>query len=104
MEELSAGHWRFGCGSRSGDKWTGHGGPALPVSHWPRFRMHHNKAVPPYGSLTTAGLPAAMTPGGIMPVTTEEAPMTAVSPISTPLRMVVLAPRKTNLPMEMGEI
>lgn len=50
-----------------------------------------------------AGLPAAMASAGISPVTTELAPITALSPIFTPLSRVLFAPMKTPFPMEMGE-
>lgn len=51
---------------------------------------------------TLAGFPAAMEFGGMLEVTTLPAPITVLSPISTPLRIRHRVPTKTSLPIEIG--
>ena len=52
--------------------------------------------------LTRAGLPATIAPAGIERRTTEPAPTTAPSPISTPAVMIAFAPIQTSLPITMS--
>src|ERR1700682_2161304 len=48
-------------------------------------------------AMTRAGFPAATEFGGMFAVTTLPAPITAPSPISTPLRIIQRVPTKTSL-------
>jgi O-antigen ligase len=52
--------------------------------------------------ITRAGLPAATTPAGIGPVTTDPAPITESEPILVPLRMRTPMPTKTLSPISTG--
>jgi hypothetical protein len=60
------------------------------------------RAARPYRLITTAGFPAATQSAGTSFVTTDPAPITARSPMVTPLRMMLCAPMKTSSPMAMG--
>ena len=56
-------------------------------------------------SLTTfAGVPIATTLAGISFVTTEQAPITELSPIVTPGRIVTLEAIQTFFPMKTGQL
>ncbi len=52
--------------------------------------------------MTFAGTPAAMTLGGIVPVTTLPAPMIVLSPILDPFRTSEPMPTHTSFPMTTG--
>lgn len=54
--------------------------------------------------ITLAGLPAARLFGGIFLVTTEPAPITVLSPILTPLRIIAFVPIHTRLPIDTGAV
>ena len=51
---------------------------------------------------TFAGTPAATVLAGMSPVTTAPAPITALSPMVTPCRIVALEPTQTFFPKTIG--